>query len=83
MRRKKPKQEAQAYDNTLKALFGDEAAEIISNLLPGVELVGEPNIEVDRSKLKADLVYNILWRGKPAILNIELQTSSDKEMGLR
>src|SRR5712692_9205919 len=77
------KHETHVYDNTLKALFGEEAAEIIPTLLPGATLVGECNIEIDRSKLQADLVYNILRKGQPHILNVELQTSSDGKMDLR
>jgi hypothetical protein len=49
--------EPQEYDNSLKALFGDEAATILPQLLPGTELIDEQNIEIDRSKLRADLVY--------------------------
>jgi hypothetical protein len=71
------------YDNTLKALFGDEAAEILPHLLPGAEVISEQNIEIDRSKLRADLVYNIIYRGLPHILNMELQTSADSKMGIR
>jgi hypothetical protein len=41
------------------------------------------NIEIDRTTLKADLVYNIRYRSKPHILNMELQTGSDKDMAIR
>jgi len=30
----------------------------------------EQNIEIDRTALKADLVYNIQYRGNPRILNL-------------
>jgi hypothetical protein len=45
--------------------MGDEVAEILPHLLPEAEFVGEENIEVDRSTLKADLVYDILYTGLP------------------
>jgi predicted transposase YdaD len=77
------KRQTQEYDNSLKALFGDEAPDILSYLLPGTELVGEENIEIDRSKLKADLVYNIKYEGRPHILNMELQTHVDRKIHLR
>jgi hypothetical protein len=52
--------EPQLYDSALKSLLGDEVAEILPNLLPGSEYVSEQNIEIDRTTLKADLVYNIM-----------------------
>jgi hypothetical protein len=58
-------------------------AEILPNLLPGSEFIDDHNIEIDRSTLQADLVYNIQYRGKPHILNMELQTGSDKDMAVR
>jgi len=78
----------QLYDTTLKALFGDEATQIIPYLLPGAELLGEPsdeerNIEIDRSTLKADLVYRIRYKGELVILNPELQTDVDTDMEYR
>jgi hypothetical protein len=41
--------QAQEYDNTLKALFGNEAAEILPRLVPGTVLHDEKNIEIDRN----------------------------------
>jgi hypothetical protein len=75
--------ESQPYDRALKSLLGDEVAEILPNLLPGSEFIDDHNIEIDRSTLQADLVYNIQYRGKPHILNMELQTGSDKDMAVR
>src|SRR5690348_9522849 len=71
------------YDNTLKALFGDEAPQIVPNLLPGAILVSEKNIEIDRSKLRVDLAYLIWYDGKEAILNLELQTSAEATVHTR
>jgi hypothetical protein len=61
-------------------LLGDEVAEILPNLLPGSEFIGEQNIEIDRTTLKADLVYNVQYRGNPHVLNMELQTDTDNEV---
>ncbi|HEY4033293.1 MAG TPA: hypothetical protein VGL94_04940, partial [Ktedonobacteraceae bacterium] len=60
-------------------LFGDKASEIIPNLLPGAELLGDPrneeqNVEIDRNTLRADLVFRILYLGVIGILNLELET---------
>lgn len=75
--------QSQPYDRALKSLLGDEVAEILPILLPESELLNEQNIEIDRTTLKADLVYNIQYRGNPHILNMELQTDSDNEMAIR
>ena len=37
----------QPYDSALKSLFGNEAAEILPNILPGSEFISEQNIEID------------------------------------
>jgi len=84
----KNKSEPQAYDNTLKALFGEEADQIIPYLLPGAEFLGnlrdeERNIEINRSMLKADLVHRIRYKGLLAMLNLELQTKDDPGLLLR
>ncbi len=80
--------ESQQYDNTLKALFGEEADQIIPYLLPGVEFAGslrdeERNIEINRSMLKADLVHRIYYMRLLTILNLELQTKDDPGLLLR
>jgi len=80
--------EAQPYDSLLKALFGKEASEIISTLLPGAELLGDPrdeeqNIEIDRSMLKADLIFRIRYQAELVILNLELETGADSGMERR
>ena len=75
--------ESQPYDRALKSLFGDEAAEILPRLVEGVELIGEQNVEIDRSTLRADLVYNVMYKEKLHIINMELQTGLDKDMPIR
>ncbi len=77
------KNKKQEFDNTLKALFGNEVREILPRLVPGTEVIDDKNIEIDRTILKADLVYNILKNGMPHILNMELQTDSDSAIDIR
>lgn len=77
------KMRVQQYDGSLKALFGDEAEEMIPHLVPGAQLLTDHNIEIDRTTLKTDLVYNILRYGLPHILNMELQTKKDELIYLR
>ena len=84
----KDTKESQPYDSLLKMLFGDKASEIIPNLLPGAELLGDPrdeeqNVEIDRSTLRADLVFRILYYGILGILNLELETRPDSGMQRR
>ena len=76
-------QESQIYDRALKSLLGDEAAEILPRLIDDVILLGEQNIEIDRTTLKADLVYNVLHKGKSCIMSLELQTGSSTNMEIR
>jgi len=73
----------QPYDGALKSLLGEERAEILPQLVPEAEYVSEQNIEIDRTTLRADLVYNITYEGEPLILNMELQTDADVEIPLR
>ncbi|TMC20854.1 MAG: hypothetical protein E6J34_11420 [Chloroflexi bacterium] len=77
--------QAQEYDATLKSLFGHEADKILPRLVPGTQLLpkNEKNIELDRSTLRADLVYNVVYRGHRLIMNVELQTKSDSKMHYR
>ncbi len=79
----KHKTQPHEYDNTLKGLFDDEAPQIVANLLPGAVLMSEKNIEIDRSKLRVDLAYHILYDGEEAILNLELQTKAEANLHKR
>jgi hypothetical protein len=56
-------QQPQIYDATLKPFFGDEVADILPALLPGVEFISDCNIKLDRTIIKADLVYRGRLRG--------------------
>ena len=78
-----PKVDAQPFDNLTKALFGLDGAQIIPELVPGVQVEAAQNIEIDRSKLKADLVFKIFYKGLLAILNLELQSGADRYIGAR
>ncbi|GAC1393594.1 MAG: hypothetical protein NVSMB38_22300 [Ktedonobacteraceae bacterium] len=75
--------EPQPYDSALKSLFGNEAAVILPRLIEGIKLISEQNVEIDRTTLRADLVYNVLYEGEPHILNLELQTGADTDMPKR
>jgi hypothetical protein len=57
----------QIYDATLKSFFGDEVAEILPALIPGVEFMSECNVELDRTIIKPDLVFRGRLQGELAI----------------
>ncbi len=76
-------QSHQPYDSALKGLMGSHAAEIIPQFIPGAQVETEENSEIERESIRADLVYQIQYMGKPHILNMELQTGSDSEMADR
>lgn len=78
-------QKGPVYDATLKSLFGDETSEIIAQLIPGceVEANDECNIEIDRTTLKADLVYPARYKSQRCILNMEIQAEPDPDLIMR
>ena len=51
----------QPYDGAMKSLLGEEKAEILPHFLPKAEYISEQNIEIDRTTLRTDLVYNITY----------------------
>ncbi len=73
----------QEYDNSLKALFGREAREILPNLIEECILLDERNVELDRTMLRPDLVYTVDYKGEPHTLNMELQTRAEKTIDIR
>ncbi len=77
------KKDAHPFDNLTKALFGLDGAKIIPELIPGVRVEAAQNIEIDRSKLKADLVFKIWYKGLLAVLNLEMQSREDSYIGAR
>jgi hypothetical protein len=73
------------YDRTLKAIFGEQAEEVIPCLVPGARLredllEDELNVEVNRTTLSIDLGYGILYKGKITTLNLEGQSSKDDDL---
>jgi hypothetical protein len=73
----------QPYDSALKSLLDDQASEMLPEILPECMLLGEQNAEIARTNLRPDLVYLIQYRGEHHILNLELQTNTDKDMTYR
>jgi len=55
---RRPKRDAHPFDNLVKELFGKDGAQIVPELVEGAQVVSAENVELDRSKLKADLVWS-------------------------
>ncbi len=75
----------QPYDSSLKAFFREQTAEILKYIVPDAELVGELNTEVLKPQppLRADKVYQVLYRGEPHVLHLELETGANSRMAYR
>ena len=71
------------YDRALKSLMEDHAAEMVPELVPETRVIAEQNNEITRLNLRADIVYLIEYKGRPHILNMELQTEAEQDMALR
>ena len=59
-KKSQPKVDTQPYDNIVKALFGQDGIRIIPELVAGAEVLAAHNVEVDRSKIKVDLVLQYI-----------------------
>ncbi len=67
----------------MKLLVGANRQHLVTLLLPGAHYENELNTELQGKTLNADLLYNIRWNGKKAILHVEFQKRRDKDMGRR
>jgi hypothetical protein len=67
----------------MKAILKEDAADIVPQLLPGAIFVDVLDIEVLRSALRVDRVYQIYYRDRPHILHLEFQADGDEEMAQR
>jgi hypothetical protein len=62
--------EEQLYDRALKGLMEDHAEEMLPELLPESQLISIENVEMNRSNIRADLVYRIIYRGEVRMRNV-------------
>jgi predicted transposase YdaD len=79
----KAKQDSQPFDNIIKAAFGVDAAMMVPEFIEGTDVVSAENIELDRSKLKADLVFRTYRKRRETIIDFELQAGPDPDMVYR
>lgn len=80
---RRQRQTQQPYDNALKALMEDHAAEIIPEFVPDTVVVIEQSNEIRRENIRADLVYLVQHKGELHVLHMELQTDRDSDMAAR
>ena len=67
----------QKYDETFKKWITSQVDEILPILVTGAQYERELNVEFSRSMVRADKVFQVLYHGKPYILNIEFQVGAD------
>ncbi len=76
-------EQQQPYDNVLKSLLEGQEAQILPHILPEAVYQETYNIEVVRTILRTDRIYNVLYKGQSHILHLEFETSSDEGMAVR
>jgi hypothetical protein len=74
------KQEAQPYDEALKSLLGDEVVEILPNLLPESEYLGEKNIEEMKQHYAPKPLGEHLARFQKILWRSTTLSEEDKQM---
>ncbi len=82
-RKVKAKRDSQPFDNVIKAMFGVDAAMMVPELVEGTDVVSAENVEQDRSKLKADLIFRTFRKRRETIIDFELQAGADPDMVYR
>ena len=78
-----PKKDAHPFDNFVKALFGEDGAQIVPELVEGAEVLSAENVELDRSKLKADVIYKGpygITKRQNAVYDFEFQAGHDPDL---
>ncbi len=70
----------QPYDNSIKGIFKEDAEELIPNFLEDASFINVLDIEVLRPPMRSDSAYVILYKDKPAILQMEFQAGEDEEI---
>ena len=73
----------QPYDSSLKALFEENAATIIPQLLEGAVFVDALDVETLPPARRADRVFSIQYANQKAIADIEIQSSVDPTIASR
>ncbi len=76
-------QPSQQFDTTLKDWLRQEAASVLSILLPGAVYTETLTIELIRPTIRADKVFKIIYDDMDCVLHIEFESGSDTYMAAR
>jgi predicted transposase YdaD len=76
-------EQQQPYDNVLKLLWENQEAVMLPYFLEDAQFVRVLDLEVLKSPLRVDRVYEVLYRGEPHILHLEFEVSGSKRMAKR
>lgn len=83
-KRKEPSQDQQQpYDNLLKSLLEGQEHIMLPYFLAGVEYLSTLNIEVLRTPLRVDRVYQVKYQEKVHILHLEFESGPSNAMASR
>ena len=74
---------AKPWDDSMKMLVRANPQALVSLLLPGAKFQGEQDRELKARTVEADLLYNVIWRGRKIILHVEFQLCAAKNMARR
>jgi len=55
---------AKRWDDLMKMLVGANPQALVSLLLPGARFLGELDKELEARTVEADLLYNVIWKGR-------------------
>jgi predicted transposase YdaD len=61
-------------------MLGVDAAMMVPEFVEGTDVVSAENIELDRSKLKADLIFRTFRKRRETIIDFELQAGPDRDL---
>ena len=73
----------QLYDASIKALFKEDADQLIPLLFPGITFLEARDIEILRMPMRADRVYHIHQNDRFRILHLEFQAGVDEDIAYR
>lgn len=76
-------EQQQPYDNVLKLLLENQEAVMLPYFLEDAQFVRVLDLEVLKSPLRVDRVYEIRYRREPHILHLEFEVSGSKKMATR
>jgi predicted transposase YdaD len=74
---------AKPWDDSIKMLIRANPQSLVSLLLPGAKFQGEQDKELKARTVKADLLYNVIYKRRKIILHVEFQRQGDKRMARR